>query len=513
MPEINPIEGPIGPKEDPHKRDQKVGSPEKFKEHYRVEAVDGTDTEDQAKKKKKKNPGIDDDDEDKLDGIAAPTNTPNTNLASSPFEVQPPEKKVSASSSTSADHSGNSYGNSYSPTGSFAAHGDEGDTDDPFTQNLPNAPTPNPNNQNRANNPTSQPPSPTQSPQEPDEGMSFSGSDFATGQATSDDAYDQDNPAQPPTTTTPSSQTPSSQTPSSTTSTSPSSNVPSEATPVPAVGKSQASKDAKTGDKDPSLESVKKGNESLKTTPTSTTSSDKPTAPSQPPSPQKTEEKLSQAPPINPGQAAPVPPPSKNKELTPEEAGLSWDDDMQPVSEITSESTSRDKKEGNDQDKDDGSAQAMPNALDIPAPFSLDSPAAAQGALPTYTTFSPAVLEMFDKMVGTISVLQESSGERKTTITLTSPNFASSAFYGAEIVIEEDLHLAPGQYNIRLVGSPEAVSLFQAKSDDLLAAFQSGNYNFKVQRLETAIQTTDKPLFKRKEGVGGDSDDGQGKNP
>jgi len=511
MPDINPIEGPIGPKEDPHKRDQKIGSPEKFKDHYRVEAVDGTDTEDQAKKKKKKNPGLDDDDDDKLEGIVAPTNTPNTNLASSPFEVQPPEKKVSASSSTSADHSGSSYGNSYSPNGSFAAHGDEGDTDDPFTQNPPNAPAPKPNNQNGANNPASQPPNPTQSSQAPDDGMSFSGSDFATGQATSDDAYDQDNPAQP-TTTTPSSQTPSSQTPSSTTSTSPSSNVPSEATPVPAVGKSHPSKEGNTGYKAPSLAS-EKGEDSLKTTSTSTTPSDKPKATPQPPSPQKVEEKLSQEPPVNPGQVTPTPPPPRNKELTPEEAGLSWDDDMQPVSEINSESTSRDKKEGGDKDKDDASAQAIPNTIDIPAPFSIDSPTPAQGALPTYTTFSPAVLEMFDKMVGSISVLQESSGERKTTITLTSPNFASSAFYGAEIVIEEDLHLAPGQYNIRLVGSPEAVSLFQAKSDDLLAAFQSGNYNFKVQRLETAIQTTDRPLFKRKEGVGGDADDGQGKNP
>ena len=113
-------------------------------------------------------------------------------------------------------------------------------------------------------------------------------------------------------------------------------------------------------------------------------------------------------------------------------------------------------------------------------------------------------------MISTISVLQESSGERKTTITLSSPNFSSSAFFGAEIVIEEDLHLAPGQYNIKLVGSPEAVSLFQAKSDDLLAAFKTGGYNFKVQRLETEIQSTDKPLFKRKEGVSKDSGSEQG---
>ena len=112
---------------------------------------------------------------------------------------------------------------------------------------------------------------------------------------------------------------------------------------------------------------------------------------------------------------------------------------------------------------------------------------------------------MFDKMVGTMTVMQETTGERKTTITLTSPKFASSAFFGAEVIIEEDLNLAPGQYNIKLVGSPEAVQLFQAKSNDLLAAFQAGNYNFRVQRIDTAIQSTDKPLFKRKESASSDT--------
>jgi hypothetical protein len=65
---------------------------------------------------------------------------------------------------------------------------------------------------------------------------------------------------------------------------------------------------------------------------------------------------------------------------------------------------------------------------------------------------------------------------------------------------------------IKLIGSPEAVNLFQAKRNDLMTAFQEGNYNFRVQRLETSIQGTDRPLFKRKESAGEDSskDTGQG---
>ncbi|MEI8328970.1 MAG: hypothetical protein WCG14_03110 [Chlamydiia bacterium] len=173
-------------------------------------------------------------------------------------------------------------------------------------------------------------------------------------------------------------------------------------------------------------------------------------------------------------------------------------EDVQGIAAPSLES-SQDKGQDDSNHSDDADlAQAMQS--NTPTPFSINL--AVQAPAPAYTTLSPAILEMFDKMVGTISVLQETKGERKTTVTLTSPNFSSSVFYGSEIVIEEDLRLAPGQYNIRLIGSPEAVNLFQANQINLMAAFQSGNYNFTVQRFETAIQSIDNPVFKRKESGG-----------
>ena len=175
-------------------------------------------------------------------------------------------------------------------------------------------------------------------------------------------------------------------------------------------------------------------------------------------------------------------------------------EDVQGIAAPSLES-SQDKGQDDSNHSDDADlAQAMQSNTPTPTPFSTNL--AVQAPAPAYTTLSPAILEMFDKMVGTISVLQETKGERTTTVTLTSPNFSSSVFYGSEIVIEEDLHLAPGQYNIRLIGSPEAVNLFQANQINLMAAFQSGNYNFTVQRLETAIQSIDNPVFKRKESGG-----------
>lgn len=503
MPNINPIEGPIGPKEDSQKREQKIGTPEKFKEQYRIQAVEGTDTEAETKKKRKKSQADADDEE--TEGIIAPTPTTGP-LAPSPLEVQSPGKKVSSSIAADTGQTSVPYDKSYTPSGpSFTSLGDEGDTDDSFTSNLPNAPTPAPSTSDTT---TTQQPVTTQQAQTPNQGMNFSEEDFITQQQTPSTTSDQNYPTAPSTTTT----TPTGQTSSSL----PTSTIPSQATPVPAVGKALSSKEAKTGGKAPGPVSAEKGKAASAPALPSTTPSEKlqPTGP-QAPSPQALEQKQAQTPQPAPGQVVAPPPTPKTKELTPEEAGISWEDELPPVAGLTSQSAGEGKKEGGDKDKDEAAAaaQALTATPEALTPFAIDTSGVTQGALPTYTTFSPAVLDMFEKMVGTISVLQETSGERKTTITLTSPNFVSSAFYGAEIVIEEDLHLAPGQYNIRLVGSPEAVSLFQAKSDDLLAAFHSGNYNFKVQRLETSIQSTDKSLFKRKEGVGGDSGAGQGNTP
>jgi hypothetical protein len=126
-------------------------------------------------------------------------------------------------------------------------------------------------------------------------------------------------------------------------------------------------------------------------------------------------------------------------------------------------------------------------------------PALTPEALPSYANLHPQVMEIFDRMVGVMTVMNM-SGMTETTITLNAPQFASSVFFGTQIIIQE-FSTAPQAFNIQLNGTPQAVALFQGNVDDLMAAFQAGNYNFRVNRLETGY-LTERPLFKRKEKAG-----------
>lgn len=135
-------------------------------------------------------------------------------------------------------------------------------------------------------------------------------------------------------------------------------------------------------------------------------------------------------------------------------------------------------------------------------------PAAIQPTTPTapasYAYLHPQVLDLFERMVGVMTVMSN-AGITETTVTLSSPQYQNSVFFGAQIIIKE-YETAQKSYNIQLIGSPQGVALFDANVDDLMAAFQGaqgGRYNFRVNRIETAI-ASEKPLFHRKEAVGKD---------
>lgn len=131
-------------------------------------------------------------------------------------------------------------------------------------------------------------------------------------------------------------------------------------------------------------------------------------------------------------------------------------------------------------------------------------------AMPPYANLHPEVMELFDRMVGVMTVMTM-SGISETTFTLNTPQFASSVFFGTQIIIQE-FSTAPKAFNIQLNGNPQAVALFQGNADDLMAAFQAGTYNFRVNRLETGY-LTERPLFKRKEKARGKDKEQTGENP
>lgn len=106
----------------------------------------------------------------------------------------------------------------------------------------------------------------------------------------------------------------------------------------------------------------------------------------------------------------------------------------------------------------------------------------------------PDIIPLFEKMVGTIIQIQ-AQGITTTQVMLNSPAFTSSIFFGSSIVLEK-YSTAPDSFNIFLKGPQQAVTMFNNNLDGLLEAFNKGNFNFKIGRLEAEHE---RPLFKRKE--------------
>jgi hypothetical protein len=72
--------------------------------------------------------------------------------------------------------------------------------------------------------------------------------------------------------------------------------------------------------------------------------------------------------------APPAPPVLRQKDVTVEEAGLSWEGDVQPSSALSSDSSNKDKNDSNNDDQNPES-QSQLATMQTPAPFAIDTPA------------------------------------------------------------------------------------------------------------------------------------------
>jgi hypothetical protein len=122
-----------------------------------------------------------------------------------------------------------------------------------------------------------------------------------------------------------------------------------------------------------------------------------------------------------------------------------------------------------------------------------EATAAASAATPY---LRPEAVPLFYQMVGTILVMTN-QGISTTEILLNNPAFAGSKFFGASIEIIK-YSSAPDSLNIRLSGSNEAVTAFNQSIPGLMAAFQTGGFQFRIGRIE-ATYAIDRPAFHRKE--------------
>jgi hypothetical protein len=151
------------------------------------------------------------------------------------------------------------------------------------------------------------------------------------------------------------------------------------------------------------------------------------------------------------------------------------------------------KKSEKERKKEDLTSKEIPPSLaDLPKSIATQAQNLTSSLTPYLHT---DVVPLFEKMIGTIIHIQ-SQGISETQVMLNSAAFASSVFFGSKITLTK-FSTAPDSFNIVLTGSNQAVNLFNENIDDLMSAFQKGNFDFKVRRLE-AVYDTEKPLVKRK---------------
>jgi hypothetical protein len=121
-------------------------------------------------------------------------------------------------------------------------------------------------------------------------------------------------------------------------------------------------------------------------------------------------------------------------------------------------------------------------------PLPLASPAALGATTALAPLVSSASVETLASSV--ISHIAQTLTEGKQEINVTLDLSASSTFAGSTLTITlEQYQTAPQALNITLLSNPQALQLLQTHLPLLLAALKTRQEEFKVHRLETALQT------------------------
>lgn len=123
----------------------------------------------------------------------------------------------------------------------------------------------------------------------------------------------------------------------------------------------------------------------------------------------------------------------------------------------------------------------------------------------TYAKLPSEVFNLFERLVGVMTIEQHKRGDSTTTVTLNMPG---SVFNKCEVELKY-FSTAPGSFNLRLAGNPKAVELFSQNISQLAAAFNAGNLAYSVNLQNPILLRESRHLIQRKGGTdkGGQNDD------
>ncbi len=115
--------------------------------------------------------------------------------------------------------------------------------------------------------------------------------------------------------------------------------------------------------------------------------------------------------------------------------------------------------------------------------------------MPSYSRLTPEVFDIFQKMVGLLTI-QKETGVTTTTIVINHPG---SAFDSAELIVEH-YDTAPHAFNVMLQGEAKAVDLFNENVTDLIAALEHSKLSY-VVNIRRAIIAPQVKILQRKEDI------------
>jgi hypothetical protein len=152
------------------------------------------------------------------------------------------------------------------------------------------------------------------------------------------------------------------------------------------------------------------------------------------------------------------------------------------------------KEEEDKRDPKEGPCYEMRSATSLSSP----EMEAINNSVSRLANLSPAIEAAFERMASCM-IMMTSSQETETILFLDNPHFASSPLFGSKITLRE-FSTAPKAFNIEIASNPQGTALINTSKTDLLAAFQRGDFNFSVHRLETYLhERADRPVLHRQE--------------
>jgi len=149
-----------------------------------------------------------------------------------------------------------------------------------------------------------------------------------------------------------------------------------------------------------------------------------------------------------------------------------------------------------DKEKDRSTEKVAAVENNLIQPFMTLMPTSTPVEMPVYTRLSKEVFELFEKMVGLMTI-EKGNGISTTTVTINLPNSP----FNKSVLILEHYDTAPNAFNIELQGSANAVNLFNENLSDLISAFQYSKLTYEVNVRRAVLLPEERGVNKRKEDI------------